>query len=93
MLKKWKKEIINSFHTIDGKRISNGIIESKNARIKVILKNANGYRNFDCLRTRIMFCLNKDSAPTLNNSSPSKKYELGKRKPYNKIKCFMQKSN
>lgn len=86
MLKKWKKEIINSFHTIDGKRISNGIIESKNARIKVILKNANGYRNFDRLRTRIMYCLNKDSAPSLNDSFPSKNYELGKRKPNKKTK-------
>lgn len=86
MLKKWKKEIINSFHSLDGRRISNGIIESKNARIKVILKNANGYRNFDRLRTRIMYCLNKDSAPSLNDSFPSKKYELRKRKPYKKLK-------
>jgi transposase len=80
MLKKWKKEIVNSFHMIDGRRISNGIIESKNARIKVILKNANGYMNFDRLRARIMYCLNKDSAPSLNDSFSSKKYDFGKRK-------------
>ncbi len=84
MLKKWKKEIINSFHWFDGRRISNGILESKNARIKVILKNANGYRNFDRLRTRIMYSLNENSAPSLNDSFPSKRYELGKRGKYNK---------
>jgi transposase len=76
MLKKWKQEIINSFHWFDGRRVSNGILESKNARIKVILKNANGYRNFDRLRTRIMYSLNKNSAPSLNQSFPSKRYEL-----------------
>jgi len=68
----------------DGRRVSNGILESKNARIKIILKNANGYRNFDRLRTRIMYSLNKNSAPSLNDSSPSKRYELGKRGKYNK---------
>lgn len=76
MLKKWKQEIINSFHWFDGRRVSNGILESKNARIKVILKNANGYRNFDRLRTRILYSLNKTSAPSLNQSFPSKRYEL-----------------
>lgn len=55
----WKEEIIASFITVKGKRISNGPIEGRNAMIKKILKLANGYSNFDRFRNRIMYSLNK----------------------------------
>ena len=59
-LSNWKKEIINSFIYIDEyRRISNGPIESMNSKIKLIIRNGNGYVNFNRERNRIMYCLNK----------------------------------
>lgn len=60
LLYHWKKEIKNSFIRYLGKRLSNGPIEGANSRIKTILKSANGYINFNRLRNRIMYSLNKD---------------------------------
>ena len=56
----WKAEIKNSFIRYQEKRLSNGPIEGTNSRIKTILKSANGYTNFNRLRNRIMYSLNKD---------------------------------
>ena len=57
-LKKWRKEIINSFHiagyeyqidqstghvAAQEKKMNNAIIENRNSIIKCIKKNANGY--------------------------------------------------
>ncbi|MFR2767423.1 MAG: transposase [Thomasclavelia sp.] len=60
----WFDEIVNSFHIYNGQRISNSKIEGINSRIKTILKNANGFRNFSRMRNRIMFSLNKNSLPS-----------------------------
>lgn len=60
-IKKWHQEIINSFDTYDGRRISNGPIESVNSRIKLIKRNANGYKNFDRFRKRVLYSLNSNS--------------------------------
>lgn len=57
-LLKWKAEILNSFTWIGGRRISNGPIESRNNTIKLLLRNAAGYRNFDHLRLRILYVIN-----------------------------------
>ena len=68
---KWKIEIIQSFiiiekeYTFDesGKeeirerKMTNAIIENKNAIIKCIKKNANGYTNWERFRNRIMYVL------------------------------------
>lgn len=59
--KKWKQEIINSFVLIDNRRISNGPVESVNSRIKLIKRNANGYRNFERFRKRVLYSLNRKS--------------------------------
>lgn len=56
----WKTEIKNSFIRYQGKRLSNGPIEGTNSRIKTILKSANGDTNFNRLRNRIIYSLNKD---------------------------------
>ncbi len=50
--------IINSFTRIDGRRISNGPIESRNNTIKLVLRNAAGYRNFEHLRARVIYVIN-----------------------------------
>src|SRR5690554_2083150 len=60
LLNNWKVEIINSFIRIDGRRLSNSAIEGVNSRIKTIIKNANGYNNFNRLRNRIIFSINKN---------------------------------
>ena len=60
LLYHWKNEIKNSFIRYHGKRLSNGPIEGANSRIKTILKSGNGYINFNRLRNRIMYSLNKD---------------------------------
>jgi transposase len=74
LLNHWKIEIKNSFITVDTlikdkqgnyieikKRLSNGPMEGCNSRIKCIIKNANGYRNFDRFRKRIFFSINKNT--------------------------------
>lgn len=61
MLRNWKQEIVNSFITYRGRRISNGPIESTNSRIKLIKRNANGYKNFQRFRLRCLYTLNKGS--------------------------------
>ena len=58
LLINWKKEIVNSFIVIDGKRINNSFIESRNRQIGSLIYNANGLSNFK--RTRIMYCINKN---------------------------------
>lgn len=60
-LKNWKQEIINSFDLFDNRRISNGPVESVNSRIKLIKRNANGYRNFNRFRKRVLYSLNRSS--------------------------------
>lgn len=57
-LKKNYEYIINSFTRINGRRISNGPIESRNATIKMIIKTSGGYRNFEHLRERALYVLN-----------------------------------
>jgi len=59
LLGNWKHEILNSFTLIDGKRINNSYIESKNRIIGKLITNANGFTDFKRTRNRIMYCLNK----------------------------------
>ena len=61
-LSKWHNEIINSFDRVDGRRISNGPVESINSRIKLLKTSAAGYRNFDRFRKRVLYSLNKNSS-------------------------------
>jgi transposase len=59
-LLKWRLEIKNSFIRVNGKRLSNGKIEKMNSKVKTIIKSANGLKNFDRLKRRIMYSMNKD---------------------------------
>lgn len=61
-LLKWREEILNSFDRVDGRRISNGPIESANGRIKVIKRNGCGYANFERFRMRVLYSLNDGSS-------------------------------
>lgn len=64
---KWRSEIANAItvRNEEGKRYSNGPAEGLNNAIKTLIKDANGYRNFDRLRKRILLVLNygKDPSP------------------------------
>ncbi|MFH1141322.1 MAG: transposase, partial [Chloroflexota bacterium] len=50
MLRYWRKEILNYFDH----RYTNGVVEGKNNRIKVIKRMAYGYRNSHNFRQRIL---------------------------------------
>ena len=50
MLKNWGKYILNMFDH----HLSNGFTEGKNNKIKVLKRNAYGFRNFENLRKRIL---------------------------------------
>ena len=52
-LENWKEKIINSFHTSDGRKLSNGPTEGRDRIVKIILRSANGYTNFHRLRNRV----------------------------------------
>jgi len=82
-LNNWKSEIVNSFTTIKKKtrsnnssvfvsaRVSNGPIEGRNKYLKLLLKLANGFHNFDRFRNRALFVLNRYqsfSSSRLDNS-------------------------
>lgn len=57
----WKDEIINSFTIVHGRRISNGIAESLNAKIQLIIYNSKGIHNSERRKKRIIYALNKNS--------------------------------
>ena len=91
IVKSWKTEIKNSFIVIEktykvdnktgkvvvlDKKINNGLIENKNAILKCIKKNSNGYLNWDRFRNRCLYVLRKDALPLLN---PINKKESRKR--------------
>ena len=85
-LKNWRTEILNSFILIGQRRISNGPIESINGRIKVLLKTSLKYKNFERLRSRIMYCINKDSLPLLTNKKKTNREPGKERGNYKKNK-------
>ena len=55
MLYNWSEYILNSFECT----YSNGYTEGTNNKIKVIKRNAYGYRNFENFRNRIFLSMNK----------------------------------
>ncbi len=46
MLENWREEIINSFTVINGRRINNSYMESKNRVVGRLIFSANGFKNF-----------------------------------------------
>lgn len=80
-LRKWKQEIINSLTVFEyfydvkketghvdvyEKRMHNGNIENRNAIIKCVKANANGYKNWDRFRNRLLYVLDPDVNYNLN---------------------------
>ena len=59
---KWHDEIVNSFDTFNGRRLSNSPAESTNSRIKLIKANGNGFKNFERFRKRVLYSLNDGSS-------------------------------
>lgn len=64
--KKRKVEIANAItvKNIDGKRYSNGPAEGLNNSIKTIIKDANGYKNFERFRKRALLILRDKKDPS-----------------------------
>lgn len=80
-VRSWKIEIKNSFIIINYKhkiikdtgevaisptKLNNGLMENRNAILKCIKKNSNGYSNWDRFRNRCLYVLRKDAVPLLN---------------------------
>ena len=84
MLNNWKEEIINSFILVDGRRLSNGIMESRNSIVKLIKKTGNGYVNFARFRNRCMYCMNRDALPCLSDAQLPIRMNGKKRGTYKK---------
>ena len=82
-MEKWFHEIINSFNTINGHKITNGPMERVNRDIKTLNGISFGSTNFPRMRNRIMFAIN-EGAPI----SPYRKKNTNKRigKPRGKYK-------
>lgn len=55
----WRKEIINSFFRYKGLRVNNGVAESLNSRISLLLFNTRGIRDNVRRRKRIMYAINR----------------------------------
>ena len=81
-LKNWKKEILNSFIWVNGRRLSNGPIEGKNAYIKKIISNANGLNNFERARNKFMYSQNLYEKYSITEHKHSIKRKGSPRGPY-----------
>lgn len=84
MLVKYKEYILNSFHTVHNRSISNGPMENKNRRIDKIELVSKGARNFQQFRCRVLYCFNKKITFSLNTTYHSKKIKMDPRDPYKK---------
>jgi len=86
-LSNWKEEIVNSFIIVNTKykvdketglvavsarRVSNGVMENRNAILKLIKKSSNSYSNWNRFRNRCLYVLRKDAVPLLNPVIPKK---------------------
>lgn len=75
-LYKWRNEIVNSFYIVGYEykvdagtgyvaarklKMNNAIIENRNAIIKCLKKNSNGYNNWSRFRNRVLYVLDKNS--------------------------------
>ncbi|WP_249029464.1 ISL3 family transposase [Tannockella kyphosi] len=85
-LKNWKVEILNSFHWIDNRRLSNGPIEGKNNYIKKIISNGNGLSNFQRARNKFIYSQNLYETYTISEHSTRIKRVGSPRGPYKKSK-------
>lgn len=94
-LNTWQKEIVNSFYivaheykidaesgevSIRGLKMNNAIIENRNAIIKCLKKNANGFTNWERFRNRTLYVLNKESSFMMMPTYPSNKIDKSSRK-------------
>ena len=63
---KWRNEIANAItvRNENGKRYSNGPAEGLNNAIKTLIKDANGYKNFERFRKRALLILGKRKDPS-----------------------------
>ena len=69
-IENWLEYIVNSF--ID-RRYSNGYTEGLNNKIKVIKRNAFGYKNFDFFRLRLLYILDGKLSGKSNKNMKKKK--------------------
>lgn len=73
----WHDEIINSFNRINGNKITNGPMERINKDIKNLFSISFDSTNFERVRNRIIFCINKN-APILGYRKNTTNKRIGK---------------
>lgn len=83
MLQTWKDYIIKSFNYLDERRMSNGPIEGLNSQLKKLMRVANGWKNFERFRAKLIYCYNKDVCISLVKNQ-TRKMKGKKRGKYNK---------
>lgn len=76
-IENWLEYIVNSF--ID-KRYNNGYTEGLNNKIKVIKRNAFGYKNFDFFRLRLLYILDGKLSGKSNKNRKKQKSKKEKNK-------------
>jgi len=84
ILNNWHDQIINSFNTINGHKITNGPMERVNKDIKTIIRISFGSSNFQRMRNRIMFCINGDAPILGTRKEKTYKRSCPPRGKYNK---------
>ena len=45
---------------MNGRRINNSYMESKNKEVGMLIFSANGFKNFKRTRNRMLYCLNEE---------------------------------
>lgn len=88
LLASWYTEILNSFDWIDHRRLSNGPIEGKNSYVKKILGNANGFSNFDWLRS-IRIRISKKKRNILNHTGQDMRRPVSQKTEWINIHLFI----
>lgn len=78
-LNNWKEELLNSFVSVHGRRLSNGPIEGKNTYIKKIISNANGMNNFTQARNKFIYSQNQYERHSISEHKTKVKRKGSKR--------------
>ncbi len=65
LLQHWKEQIKNSFIRIDNRRLSNGKMEGCNSRLKCLIKNANGFANYDRFKRKCFYVINSNQRESI----------------------------
>lgn len=74
ILKEWKEEIIASFdRPYDNRKQTNALAENMNEKLRIMITNSNGLKNYERFRDRALYSLNKKVHYSITDKFYSKK--------------------